>query len=131
MEQVVEVLCQRVKDRCKFLPLLNKMPRHPTLLSQVHSLWKIDLQSSYHQLMIRKEDIHKTAFRTHYGHYEFLVLSFGQTNASTTFIDIMSKVFRLFIDRFVIIYLGVFEEWRETRKEFEIYASNYKRSSVL
>jgi hypothetical protein len=60
--------------------------------------------------MIRKEDIHKTAFRTHYGHYEFLVLSFGQTNASTTFIDIMSKVFRLFIDRFVIIYLGVFEE---------------------
>jgi len=53
---------------------------------------KLDLQSGY-QVKIKKEDILKTAFRTRYGHYEFLVMSFGVTNAPAVFMDLMNRIF--------------------------------------
>ncbi|GBG74436.1 hypothetical protein CBR_g18848 [Chara braunii] len=66
---------------------------------------KLDLKSRYHQLEIRKEDRYKTAFKTRYGHFEWLVMPFGLTNASATFQAAMTTEFRHMLDRFVLIYL--------------------------
>jgi len=80
---------------------------------------KIDLRSSYHQVRTREEFTIKATFWTRYGHYEFLVVPFGLKNALATFICLMNRVFRDYMEKFVIVFLDDILIYSMTNEEHE------------
>ncbi|GKD41741.1 putative nucleotidyltransferase, ribonuclease H [Tanacetum coccineum] len=109
---------------------LNKMtiknhyplPRIDDLFDQiqgVHYFSKIDLRSTYHQLRVQDDDISKTAFRTRYGHFEFTVMPFGLTNALAVFIVLMNRVCKLYLDKFVIVFIDDILIYSKTKEDHE------------
>ncbi|TYK01903.1 putative gag-pol polyprotein [Cucumis melo var. makuwa] len=98
------------------------LPRIDDLFDQLQGATvfsKIDLRSGYHQLRIKDGDVPKIAFRSRYGHYEFIVMSFGLTNAPTVFMDLMNRVFREFLDTFVIVFIDDILIYSKTEAEHE------------
>jgi hypothetical protein len=80
---------------------------------------KIDLRSSYHQVRIKNEDINKKTFRSRYIHYEFVVIPFGLTNATTTFMLLMNSIFSEYFDRFMVVFIDDILVYSKTKEEHE------------
>ncbi|GBG89160.1 hypothetical protein CBR_g48867 [Chara braunii] len=101
----------------------SPLPRIDDLLERLGGAQffsKLDLKSGYHQLEIRKEDRYKTAFKTRYGHFEWLVMPFGLTNAPTTFQAAMTTEFRHMLDRYILIYLDdILTKYKANRDKCE------------
>ena len=82
---------------------------------------KIDLRFGYHQLRIKDANVHKTTFRTRYGHYEFLVMLFGLTNAPAAFMDLMNHVFRSYVDQFVVVFIDDILVYSKDQKDHDTH----------
>jgi hypothetical protein len=109
---------------------LNKMtiknryplPRIDDLFDQLRGemiFYKINLRSGYHQVRIKDEYIHKTTFRTRHGHYEFVVIPFGLTNTSASFMCLMNNILSKYLDKFFIVFIDDILIYSKNEQEHE------------
>jgi hypothetical protein len=117
------ILCIDFKQLNK-VTVKNKypLPRIDDLFDQLKGsriFSKIDLRSRYHRVRIKDEDIKNTSFKTRYGHYEFIVVSFGLLNAPIVFMCLMNGVFQEYLDKFVIVFLDDIPVYSKSKKEHE------------
>ena len=100
------------------------LPRIDDLFNQLRGARvysKINLRTGYHQLRVREANILKTAFRTRYGHFEFIVMPFGLKNAPTAFMDLMHRVFQPYLDQFVVVFVNDILIYSQLEEEHEDY----------
>ncbi|GKB42124.1 putative reverse transcriptase domain-containing protein [Tanacetum coccineum] len=98
------------------------LPRDDNMFDQLQGsrvYCKVDLRSGYHQLRVREEDIPMTMFRIRYGHYEFQMMPFGPTNAPAVFMDLMNRVCKPYLDKFVIVFIDDILIYSKNKKEHE------------
>ncbi|GKE72612.1 putative reverse transcriptase domain-containing protein [Tanacetum coccineum] len=121
-----------VRDFTNVFSELNKLtvrnryplPRIDDLFDQLQRacpFLKIDFRSGYHQLRVHEDAIPKTAFRTRYGHFEFTVMPFGLTNAPVVFIDLMNRVCKPYLDKFVIVFIDDILIYSKTKEDHEVH----------
>ena len=106
-----------IKSRCP-LPRIDDLFDH---LRGARVYSKIDLRTGYHQLRIRDTDIPKTAFRTRYGHFEFMVMPFGLTNVLTAFMDLMHRMFQPYLDQFFVVFMDDILIYSQSEWEHEYH----------
>ncbi|GJS39944.1 putative reverse transcriptase domain-containing protein [Tanacetum coccineum] len=100
------------------------LPRIDDLFDQLQGsrfFSKIELRSGYHQLRVHEDDIPKMAFRTRYGHFEFMFMPFGLTNAPAVFMDLMNIVCKLYLDKLVIVFIDDILIYSKTKEDHEVH----------
>ncbi|GJY81369.1 reverse transcriptase domain-containing protein [Tanacetum coccineum] len=122
----MQELSEQLQEELNKLTVKNRypLPRIDDLFDQLRGacpFLKVDFRSGYHQLRVHEDAIPKTAFRTRYGHFEPTVMPFGLTNAPAVFMDLMNRVCKPYLGRFVIVFIDDILAYSKSKEEHEVH----------